>query len=129
MKKKIIGIVVIVCILFVIGIICLKALLYGGYNAQGVSKYLCIAIDESIPEKYIGEAGGYQVYSHNLSELYFVKKNAETITLKMALETKQITLQEILSVCKQQKDGSYLGENYKIILQEEKCTIMPRKLQ
>lgn len=126
MKKKILAVSLIVIAVVLVVIFCANVLLYGGYNKNEVSKYMNITIDESVSENYAGKEDGYEIYTSNLSEAYFVKKDASTITLQEALETKQITLKDMLSVCKQKQDGIYYAENYKIQLEGRKCTISPK---
>lgn len=125
MKKKLLVVSFIVIAVVLVVIFCANVLLYGGYNKNEVSKYMNITIDETVAEIYAGKEDGYEIYTSNLSEAYFVKKDASTITLQEALETKQITLKDMLSVCKQKQDGIYYAENYKIQLEGTKCTISP----
>lgn len=126
MKKKTLAFGIISCLIVVAAVVCINILLYGGYNEKGVSKYLNITIDNNCEKKLQGEADGYRVYSDNLSEIYFINKNAEQISLKEALESQQITVEDMLSVCKKRKDGNYYGENYMITLKEEQCIISPK---
>ena len=129
MKKTISIIGLLILLITIAGIFGGIVLLYGGYNEQGLSKYMNITIDENVPEIYVGEEEGYKIYTYNLSEVYFVKKDASTITVQDALETKQTTLKDILSVCKKKKDGIYYAENYKITLEGTKYIISPKDIE
>lgn len=128
-KKYIVLTIIILIIMFFWGVMAVHELLYGAYNEQGISKYPCITIDEDAPEQYVCENSGYKVYTYKLSDIYFTTKTAEVITLKEALTTDKLTVEEIVEVCRKQKDEDkiYLGENYKIVISDEKCVIGPRE--
>lgn len=125
MKNKTIGLVLLIVIIIIILILGVRQLLYGGYNAQGISKYPCITIDKNEEETYVCDASGYQVYTANLKEIYFVKINADQINLEEALTSEQISIEEMISVCKKKGDNLYYGENYQILLDGRKCIIAP----
>lgn len=125
MKNKAIGFILLILVVIVILILGVGKLLYGGYNDHGISKYPCITIDDSKEETYVCDASGYQVYTANLKEVYFVERDANQISLEEALTSEQITIEEMISVCKKKGDNIYYGENYQILLDGKKCIIAP----
>ena len=127
MKKRILVIGLMTLVLTIATIFCVTVLLYGGYNEQGLSEYMNITIDENVSKTYVGEEDGCKIYINNLSEAYFVKKDANTITIQEALETKQISLEDILSVCKKETDGIYYAENYKVVIEGTDYIISPKE--
>lgn len=100
------------------------------YNKNGVSKFMNISIDESCGKTYIGSYSGYEVYTYNLKDAYFINLKADTIPLKDGLDSEKVSLEDMLSSGKEKADtGSikqYTYENYQIILDGKECVIEPK---
>lgn len=126
MKKRylVLGVMAFI-ILMGFGMLMFYEILHSSYNTYGISKYPCITIDENREEEYVCENSGYEVYTNKLSEIYFVTKMADTITLEEALSTNMLTIEEMIEVCRKEKgeERTYVGENYQISISNAKCVI------
>jgi len=123
------------CIIIIALIIAFYGLLFylfsAQYNANGISSFLCITIDENQPLEYIGELENYSIYVENLKidELYFISVDDTRISLSEAIQN------ELVSISDWRKKAWYtitdgnteiLGfENYEIAITAEECIIRP----
>lgn len=125
MKSNILLATVIILMFFEIG--CGKSIMQ--YNTNGISVRPCITINQDIPKEYICEVSGYEIYTINLEEVYFINTDAKQIELKEALTENLLTIEEVLSVCDKQSQNDtdvYMGENYKIIQSDNMYLFAPK---
>lgn len=78
MKKKLLGIVIIVIVL--ISMLSIYGKYIRQYNSQGISLRPCITIDVDCPEEFVCEVSGFKVYEVNLEEVYFINVKAEEVS-------------------------------------------------
>lgn len=128
MKKVLLGIVISLVLLssIIVGVIIMSFTTQ--YNKNFVSNFLCISIDESKGVEYIGEYDGYQVYTYNLNEAYFIDFIANNIELSEGLSSGKITLEDMRKHLKLKEtiDAKiYESDNYKIIIKDAICAISP----
>ena len=66
------------------------------YNDNGISHFLVVTIDESEPREYVGELDGHRIYveKFNLNETNFRNVDAESVSIKKAIEEKLVSLRE-----------------------------------
>lgn len=128
-KAVILGLILAaICVVVVLAIILIggKALFRGQYNDKGVSIRPNITIDNNAQESYLGESAGYDIYTVHLRDTYLINKEAEEIDLKDAIKAGDITIDDMLRACKKDSTGKvYFGENYKLMLSDDKCVIAP----
>lgn len=124
-KKHILMVALIALLIFETG--CAKKFIQ--YNSNDISIRPCITINEDIQREYICEVSGYEIYTINLEEIYFIDIKAKQIELKEALTENLLTMEDVLSVCnKQSQNGTdvYMGENYKIIQNNKTYLFAPK---
>lgn len=125
MRKNILLAIVMLLLIFETG--CGKSITQ--YNSNGISVRPCITINEDIQREYICEVSGYEIYTINLEEVYFINTDAKQIKLKEALTENLLTIEEVLSVCDKQSQNDtdvYMGENYKIIQSDNMYLFAPK---
>lgn len=131
MYKKIIILVIAVAIfvcLILAGGIAIKSIFSSQYNSNGISRYLCITIDDTYGKEYIYKNSEYTVYTFQLEDAYFMDINANEVSLYDALSTKKISIDDMIEKCNLNEYNNmkiYAAENYQIILYQKECIITP----
>ena len=131
MKKKII--ITIILILLLIGgiIISIPWLFSQQYNSMGVSHFLVITIDHTVPKTYIGKLDNHKVYIEelNINETNFRNVNAENVSVKEAIDKKLVSIKEWKKYAwykiKNKKKEILRYENYEIVITKNECIIRP----
>lgn len=132
-EKKIL---ICICLLFFVGIIIAGiALFRTQYSEKGISKYLCIEIDQS-GWKEIGQVDNVKIMTYNLKMPYFICSNANEINLDTALQQGDIQVKDLYEYADVltdidvdgEKGTSYLYENYQVVMVKEKCIVAPKNV-
>ncbi len=130
MKKKVI--IISIVILFYIGIFLLIPYLFSmQYNVNGISHFLIIHIDTSIPKTYIGKLDNYKVYIEELdiNNTYFRTIDAENISIEDVINKKISTVDEWRKYAwfkfKQKNTEILRYENYEIAISKDELIIRP----
>ncbi len=134
-KKNIIIISIIILIvgiaLFLLSLHIINWLFSIQYNANGVSHFLVVTIDESQPREYVGELDGHRIYieKFNLNETNFRNVDAENVPIKEAIEKKLVSIAEWKKYARKiirDGDAEVLKyENYEIACAYDDCIIGP----
>jgi len=128
MKKLIVLLLVLACILVVVG--CLW-LFDSQYNKNGVSHFLNITIDENRPKEYVGELDSHRVFTEklDLDSTYFINVKNEHISIREAIDQKLVSIGDWRKYAwKRKKEGDaeiLQYENYEIVITYDECIIKP----
>ncbi len=104
---------------------------YGQYNANGVSHFLVITIDENQPKEYIGKLDGHDIYVEHLDieGTNFRSVDAEDVSLADAFENELVSIEDWRKTAwgtKTDGDAEILQyENYEIAVTGDECVIRP----
>jgi len=99
------------------------------YADSGISRYPSISIRETYGYRYVGESEEYDVYTYQLAIPYF--EDIEASANQHAIDDiigKEINVSDMIKVLKKDRSEereTYMGENYKIVLEDNICVIAP----
>ena len=106
---------------------------YRQYNLlTGMSNYMNVTINTSIPKTLIGTIDGYNIYIENLDvdKCYFSTVTNKTVPLKEAIKTKKISIKDFdrFAISKEVTNNKkvLVYENYEIEIINNDYTIRPR---
>lgn len=119
-------------VLSIVAIIIIVPTLFSAqYNKKGISHFLVITIDRSVPKTYLGDLEGHKVYIEDLDieETNFRTIKAENMPIKEALDKELVSIKEWEKYAfKVVKKGEYKilkYENYEIAINDNECVIRP----
>ncbi len=101
------------------------------YNANGISHFLVITIDEDQPRRFIADLDGRKVYMERLDPegTCFRSVNAENVSVKKAVSDNKTSVDEWRKYAwsiKTYETGEVLKfENYEIAVTDDECIIRP----
>ncbi len=134
MKKKIIIITITISLIVLLSVgifISLPYLFSSQYNSNGISHFLVITIDKTIPKTYIGKLDNHKVYIEklNIKETNFRNINAENISIKEAINKKLVSIEEWKKYSwykyKHKNTEVLRFDNYEIVISKDECIIRP----
>ena len=132
MKKVIIPIIIAILIILIAcsGKI-VRWLFAQQYNSKGISHFLVITLDNEQQKEYVGKLEEHDVYIEglNIAETNFRTINAENLSIKDAIESKLVSIEDwkkyALQITEEESGEILKFENYEILVTSEECIIRP----